>query len=402
MTEGRAPSSPARRALLLAAAATSLPLRAQQQARRIFPVGLLSQADDPRYDPQLLLKAYPMGPGGRSEPAAQIALNDSAFQLQMTGWTASQLFAVTAPDAAGIPAAVQQLLARGVRHIVLELPAAGVVAASAAAGTQAILFNAAAPEDALRAGQCSPQLLHTLPSHAMQMDATAQLLVARKWTRPLVLVGPTEADRLLQAAWQRSARRFGIKPVAERGFRLSNDPRERDQANVRLLTAERDYDAVVVLDAEGEFAREVPYRTVLPRPVLGSNGMTAQAWHPLYERNGAPQLSRRFLRRANRRMGSFDWATWVAARVAAEATGAYNKVTLVQQLQALRQGAVTVDGYKGQRLTFRAWDGQLRQPLLLAHGDGIADVAPLEGFLHPRSTLDTLGYDAPESGCKAP
>jgi ABC transporter substrate binding protein (PQQ-dependent alcohol dehydrogenase system) len=99
-------------------------------------------------------------------------------------------------------------------------------------------------------------------------------------------------------------------------------------------------------------------------------------------------------------MGSHDWATWIAARAAAEVVGAYNRATIAQQLQALRQGAIAVDGYKGQRLTFRGWDGQLRQPLLLAHGNGVADVAPLEGFLHPRSALDTLGYDAAESGCK--
>jgi ABC transporter substrate binding protein (PQQ-dependent alcohol dehydrogenase system) len=235
----------------------------------------------------------------------------------------------------------------------------------------------------------------------MQMDAIAQLLVARKWIRPLVLTGPSPADRLLVTAWQRSARRFGVRPVAEKGFRLSNDPRERDLGNVRLLTSDRDYDAVVVLDAQGEFAREVPYRTVLPRPVLGSNGLIAQAWSPYHERYGAPQLSRRFLRRAQRPMGSYDWATWMAARSAAEVVGAFNKSSVAQQLQALRQGAVAVDGYKGQRLTYRAWDGQLRQPLLLAHGGGVAELAPIEGFLHPRSVLDTLGFDAPESGCRA-
>jgi len=263
-----------------------------------------------------------------------------------------------------------------------------------------ILFNAAAPEDALRAAQCAPHLLHTLPSHAMQMDAIAQLLVQRKWSRPLVLHGPLAGDRLLQAAFQRAARRFGIKPVAERAFKLSNDPRERDLGNVRLLTSDRDYDAVVVLDTQGEFAREVPYRTVLPRPVLGSNGLVAQAWSPFYERYGAPQLSRRFLRKAGRPMGSYDWASWMAARAAAEVAAAFNQASIAQQLQALRQGAVTVDGYKGHRLGFRAWDGQLRQPLLFAHGNGVAELAPLEGFLHPRNTLDTLGYDAPETGCK--
>lgn len=396
MTEGLT-----RRMLLAAAAAAAWPARAQQ--RRVFPLGLLTQEDDERYSAQVLQKGYPDAPGGHSAVAAQIALNDSAVTLQIAGWSSAQLLPVEAAHAGALPGALQQLLQKGVHHVVLELPAAGVAAVSAAAaGKDVILFNAAAPEDALRAAQCAPHLLHTLPSHAMQMDAIAQLLVARKWNRPLVLVGPTPGDRLLQVAWQRAAKRFALKPVAEKNFRLSNDPRERDLGNIRLLTAERDYDAVVVLDADGEFARDVPFRTVLPRPVLGSNGLVAQAWSPFYERHGAPQLTRRFLRRAGRPMGSYDWASWMAARSAAEVASAFNKATIAQQLQALRQGAVALDGYKGQRLSFRGWDGQLRQPLLLAHGNGLADIAPLEGFLHPRSTLDTLGYDAPESGCRAP
>lgn len=389
-----------RRSLLLAATAS---VAASVHAEpRPFRLGLLSQADDGRYSPQALQKGFPDAPSGRSAPAAQLALNDGAIKLQLAGWSSARLVPVEAASAAALPGALQQLLQQGVRHVVLELPAAGVAAVSAAAaGKNVMLFNAAAPEDALRGAQCARHLLHTLPSHAMQMDAIAQLLVARKWARPLVLVGPTPGDRPLQAAWQRSAKRFGVQPVATRTFKLSNDPRERDAANVRLLTSERDYDAVVVLDAHGEFARDVPYRTVLPRPVLGSTGVVAQAWSPYDERFGAPQLTRRFLRRTGRAMGSYDWATWMAARAAAEIASAYNKANIAQQLQALRQGAVAVDGYKGQRLTFRAWDGQLRQPLLLAHGNGIADVAPLEGFLHPRSTLDTLGYDAAETGCKA-
>ncbi|MDB5898151.1 MAG: hypothetical protein JWP41_1753 [Ramlibacter sp.] len=389
-----------RRRTLCALALGSMATAATAQTRT-FLLGLLTQADDERYGAQALQKAFPDWPSGRSAPAAQMALEDSAFGLQSAGYASFRLVTAEAADAAGVAASLQQLLQQGVKHVVLELPAAGVAAAAAAAkGRDVILWNAAAPEDALRAGQCAANLLHTLPSHAMQMDAIAQLLVGRKWNRPLVLHGTSAADKLLLAAFQRSARRFGLKPMAERPFKLSNDPRERDLGNIRLLTAERDYDAVVVLDAQGEFAREAPYRAVLPRPVLGSNGLTAQAWHRAYERNGGPQLTRRFQRKAGRTMGSYDWATWIAARAAAEVVGADAKAGIAQQLQALKQGTVAVDGYKGQRLSFRAWDGQLRQPMLLAHGDGIAEIAPLEGFLHQRSALDTLGYDLPETGCK--
>jgi ABC transporter substrate binding protein (PQQ-dependent alcohol dehydrogenase system) len=387
----------------LAAAAALAAAPAWAQPPHTFLLGLLTQADDERYSAQALLQGYPDAPAGRSAPAAQLALDDVAFTLQGAGYSGARLLALQAANAAAVPGALAQLLRQGVHHVVLELPAAGVAAAAAAAkGKDVLLFNAAAPDDALRAAQCAPNLLHTLPSRAMQTDALVQLLAARRWGKVLVLTGPTPADRLLQAAFQRSARKFGVKPLAEKSFKLSNDPRERDLGNIRLLTAERDYDAVVVLDADGEFAREVPYRTVLPRPVLGSNGLTAQAWSFFHERNGAPQLNHRFQRKADRPMGSYDWATWMAARAAAEVASANPKADIAHQLKALRDGTLAFDGYKGQRLSFRAWDGQLRQPLLLAYGNGVAEIAPLPGFLHQRTVLDTLGFDAPETGCKSP
>lgn len=370
---------------------------------REFAVGLLSLADDERYSVQAIEKAYPDAPSGRSAVAAQVALDDAAFTLQAAGWSRGRLVAAEAPDLAGLPRALEALLKQGVRHVVLELPAAGVVQVTAAArGKDVMLINAAAPEDALRAAQCAPYLLHTLPSHAMQADALAQLLVVRKWSKPLVLYSASAPDQLLLAAFARSAKRFGLKPVAQRLFKRSNDPRERDLGNVRLLTANADYDAVVVLDSAGEFARELPYQTVLPRPVVGSNGLTAQAWSVWYERHGAPQLNRRFVKRSGRAMGSYDWAVWLATRAIVEVASHDAKAGIAQQLRALRQGEVTMDGYKGQRLGFRAWDGQLRQPLLLAHGNGLAETAPVEGFLHPRTVLDTLGFDAAETGCRTP
>ncbi len=368
-----------------------------------FSVGLLSLAGDERYTPQALEKAFPDAPSGRALGAAQLALEDASFAMQAAGFEQSRVIAAEAPDLAGLSAALDGLIKRGVRHVVLELPAAGVVQVTAAArGKDLLLLNAAAPEDALRAAQCAPYLLHTLPSHAMQADALAQVLVARKWNKPLLLQGPLAQDQLLAAAFARSAKRFGLKPVAQRPFKISGDPRERELGNARLLTAGLDYDAVVVLDSAGEFARELPYRTVLPRPVVGSNGLTAQAWSSWYERHGAPQLNRRFFKRTSRVMGSYDWAVWLATRAIAEVVSQDAKAGVAQQLKALKQGSVTVDGYKGQALSFRAWDGQLRQPLMLAHGNGVVELAPVEGFLHPKSVLDTLGFDAAETGCKTP
>jgi len=368
-----------------------------------FSVGLLSLAGDERYTVQALEKAYPYAPSGRARAAVELALEDASFALQGAGFAGGRVVVAEAADLAGLPAALDGLIRQGVRHVVLELPAAAVVQATAAArGKDLLLINAAAPEDALRAAQCAPFLLHTLPSYAMQADALAQMLVARKWNKPLLLVGPLPQDQLLMAAFARSAKRFGLKPVAQRPFKLSGDPRERELGNARLLTAGLDYDAVMVLDARGEFARDLPYRTVLPRPVVGSNGLTAQAWSAWLERHGAPQLNRRFFKRTSRAMGSYDWAAWLATRSIAELVSQNAKAGLAQQLKSLKQGNATFDGYKGQALSFRAWDGQLRQPLVLAHGNGVAETAPVEGFLHPKSVLDTLGYDAAETGCKNP
>jgi ABC transporter substrate binding protein (PQQ-dependent alcohol dehydrogenase system) len=376
---------------------------AQPAAARELAVGFLTLASDERYSAQALEKGYPLAPAGRSAAAAQLALDDASFGLQAAGFDQSRVISVEAPDLAGLPAALAGLIKQGVRHVVLELPVDAVVQVTTAArGKDVLLINAAAPEDSLRAAQCAPYLLHALPSHAMQADALGQLLVARKWTKPLVLTGPLPPDQLLVQAFTRSAKRFGIKPVAQRPFKLSGDPRERELGNARLLTASVDYDTVVVLDSAGEFARDLPYRTVLPRPVLGSNGLTAQAWSPWYERHGAPQLNRRFFKQTRRAMGSYDWAAWLATRAIAEVMSQDAKASLAQQLKMLRQGGITIDGYKGQALSFREWDGQLRQPLMLAHGNGVAELAPVEGFLHPKNVLDTLGFDAAETGCKAP
>ena len=56
--------------------------------------------------------------------------------------------------------------------------------------------------------------------------------------------------------------------------------------------------------------------------------------------------------------------------------------------------------FKGQKLTLRDWNLQLRQPILLTDGRTVVSVSPQEGFLHQVSELDTLGVDRPESKCR--
>ena len=54
-------------------------------------------------------------------------------------------------------------------------------------------------------------------------------------------------------------------------------------------------------------------------------------------------------------------------------------------------------GFKGQKLTFREWNRQLRQPILLAVPTAMVSVSPQQGFLHPQSPLDSLGWTSRNS-----
>ena len=161
----------------------------------------------------------------------------------------------------------------------------------------------------------------------------------------------------------------------------------------------QEYDAVWVVDSDGEFARSLPYRTVLPRPVVGDAGLVALAWHAQFERFGAPQVARRFAKAARRPMSAHDWAGWVAGKALVAAALAAPKGPVAAWATALPK--VSLDGSKGVPLGFRPWDGQLRQTLLLTDGHGVVAQAPVEGILHASNVLDTLGTDAPERACKA-
>jgi ABC transporter substrate binding protein (PQQ-dependent alcohol dehydrogenase system) len=154
------------------------------------------------------------------------------------------------------------------------------------------------------------------------------------------------------------------------------------------------------VDSDGEFARGLPYHTVLPRPVVGDAGLVAVAWHAQFDRYGSVQVSRRFAKAAKRPMTDFDWAAWLAGKVLISIATAAPQGPASVWSQGVAK--MQVDGSKGQNLTFRAWDGQLRQPMLLTDGQGVISEAPIEGLLHPTNVLDTLGADAPEKLCKAP
>ena len=272
--------------------------------------------------------------------------------------------------------------------------------AAAAKGKDILLFNISAPEDSLRRDLCAREVVHAMPSRAQLMDGLVQYLVFKKWRDYLVLQGPSPEDAEMTAAFQRSAQKFGARIVATQKFEPGNDPRNREKNNVALLSAlNRDWDVTFVADAAFDFAREVPYHTVRPRPVVGSIDLEPVAWHWTWEHNGAPQVNTRFAKLAPaRRMESADWAAWISVKMIVQAALRTKSADFKPQRDFIL-GPGTFDGDKGLAVSVRAWDHQVRQAVLLAAPYGVAASAPLEGFLHRINELDTLGDDAPETSC---
>lgn len=361
-----------------------------------FKLTLLVPADDPRLERSRVERAYFGHPGGPASDGVQVALKEAAFELDAAGATL-QLETVAVADVAAARAAAQKAEKAGAAALLTDLDPAATLAVADA--VQRPVLNIGDASDRLRERDCRARMLHLLPSERMRTDALAQALVARNWTQVLLLTGPSRADAERAATAQASIKRYGLKPVAIKPFKLSADPRERELANPLLLTGGTNYDVVWVVDSDGEFARTLAYRTALPRPVVGDGGLAALAWQAQFERFGAPQVSRRFAKAVGRPMTAHDWAAWMAAKSLVAAAVAAPKGPQAAFERALADAQV--DGSKGTTLSFRPWDGQLRQPLLLTDGQGVIAMAPNEGVLHPKNALDTLGADAPERLCKS-
>jgi ABC transporter substrate binding protein (PQQ-dependent alcohol dehydrogenase system) len=362
-----------------------------------FKVSLLVPDNDARLERARLERAAPGHASGPPADALKVALAEGQAELDAAGSTLA-LQVVAVADAAAARNAATLAEKAGAAALVTDLPLAWTLAAADAVKVPVI--NAGHAGDALRQADCRRHLFHTAPSDRMKADALAQYLATRRWQQVLLLAGPTPEDAARSATAQAAIKRYGLKLVAVKPFKLSADPRERDLANPVLLTGPSvgTYDAVWVVDSDGEFATTLSFRTALPRPVVGDGGLSALAWHPRFDRFGAPQVTRRLTKAAGRPMGAHDWSLWVAGKaLVAAAVGAARKPADF----AAQLSQADIDGSKGVAMAFRPWDGQLRQTLLLADAQAVAAQAPVDGVLHPKNTLDTLGADAPEKLCKA-
>jgi len=291
--------------------------------------------------------------------------------------------------------------------IIADLPADDLLkAADALRDRGAVLLNAGAIDDRLREEDCRTNVIHVAPTRSMLADGLAQYLVWKQWKRWLLVVGSHDKDKLYADALRRAATRFGAKIVQEREFKDTGGARRTDsgvtliQRQMPVLTQQAPaYDVLVAADESEVFAAYLPYRTWDPRPVAGSAGLVATSWDAAQDQWGATQLQNRFVKVNARHMTALDMQAWTAARMLGEAASRTNSGDAKRLLGFIKGPDFSLAAFKGQPLTLRDWNLQLRQPVLLADGRMIVSVSPQEGFLHQVSELDTLGVDRPETKC---
>ena len=96
-----------------------------------------------------------------------------------------------------------------------------------------------------------------------------------------------------------------------------------------------------------------------------------------------------------------DYAAWAAVRTLGEAVTRTGSATPTDLRAFILSDDFELAGFKGRPLSYRRWNGQLRQPVPVVQPRALVAEAPVEGFLHQRNELDTLGLDQGESACTA-
>jgi ABC transporter substrate binding protein (PQQ-dependent alcohol dehydrogenase system) len=338
---------------------------------------------------------------------ARLAIDDN----NTTGRFLDQQFSledIRLEGGADAAAATMALAERGVSLMIVDLPADALLkAADAGAARKLLFFNVGAIDDRLREEDCRANVIHTAPTRSMLADALAQYLVWKQWRRWLLVVGSHPEDTLYGDALRRSAKRFGARIVQEKVFEDTGGARRTDSGVVQIqrqlpvfTQGAPAYDVLVAADESEVFAAYLPYRTWDPRPVAGSAGLVPTTWDGSHDQWGAVQLQDRFMRKFSRRMTARDMQAWTAVRMIGESASRTRSADPKAMLDFLVGPDFALAAFKGQRLTLRDWNLQLRQPILLSDGRTIVSVSPQEAFLHQVSELDTLGFDRPESRCR--
>lgn len=313
------------------------------------------------------------------------------------------------PAKGDVVAKAKEILKNGDALIVADLEPQDLVAvADLPEAKNSVIMNIRSSAEVLRQEDCRPNVFHIIPDWAQRADALAQFLIVKKWPRWLIIRGDSDKDKDYLAQIERAAKRFGGKVVEDKIYNFPPGARNTDsgyqqvQAQMPEVTQDAPaHDVIWVIDNEDAFGDYLLYRTSNPDLVVGTQGLQALAWDKSYTENGAMTFQDDILKQAKRESVERDYTAWLGVRALTDAAMRSGKTDPADIKAFLLSPDFLLEGHKGEALTFRKWDHQMRQPVILGGGTRtVVSRSPQEGFLHEKYLTDTLGYDEPETKCK--
>ncbi|HBR27093.1 MAG TPA: hypothetical protein DD732_08705, partial [Rhizobiales bacterium] len=226
------------------------------------------------------------------------------------------------PPSGDLVAKAKEVLKGGDAFIIADLEAPDLIAvADLPEAKNSVIVNIRANDEALRQELCRSNVFHIIPDWAMRADALAQYFIWKKWPRWFVIRGDTPADKDYLAQVKRSAARYGGKIVGEKVYDLPPGARNTDsgyqqvQSQIPMETqGAPEHDLVWVINTDEGFGDYLAYRTYLPRPVVGTQGLQALAWDPSYTEYGAMHFQNGLPKLAKRRPVERDYTAWLGGR----------------------------------------------------------------------------------------
>ena len=271
----------------------------------------------------------------------------------------------------------------------------------------AILINVSLKNNDFRNQKCDKQLLHTAPSYMMVTDALMQFLKKKNLTKLFLIFVTNNRDKQFKDSLKISVKKFGLTITNEKKWDFTHDFRRTADLEFVKFTQGEKYEVLVLADegntfgdSGNSFGDYIPYRTWKPNIVVGGEVLKPTSWHHTHEQWGGNQMQSRFLKNFNRFMTNIDFNSWVGIRVFGEAITKTKSLDPKTILDEILKENFKIAAYKGKPVSFRKWNRQLRQPILLVTPRALVSVSPQNGFLHPRTELDTLGIDEPDTKCK--
>jgi ABC transporter substrate binding protein (PQQ-dependent alcohol dehydrogenase system) len=265
-----------------------------------------------------------------------------------------------------------------------------------AAREPVVVLNVGGRADELRNAACHRRLFHVQASDAMYYDALVQWLAAqRKAKRFGIVASGAPAGAGLRAAAAAAVAAAGGEVVAEAAGRDREALARAAQGADAVLLALPSADQLEVVRAAKQAGVAAPLAgpglepgEFLSPDLVGASGVWSALWYHETTRFSARELNRRFREEAKRPMQGTAWAAWAAVRLLAEA-GVRAEGAGADAWGRFLESDYPFDGHKGEQLTFRPWDHQVRTTFV------IVSPRPASKFKEAPDVYETLSDNQP-------